>query len=70
MIGVLLLAAQLAAAQPAPPAASFLVKDGTRSVKVPVIQTAAGPMVQLTALRPVLEVAVTRRGAEDYVARV
>lgn len=70
MIGALLLAAQLAAAQPAPPATSFLVKDGTRSVKVPVVQTANGPMVQLTALRPVLEVAVNRRGAEDYVARV
>lgn len=69
MIAVLLLAAQLAAAQPAP-ANSFLVKDGSRSVTVPVVQTAAGPMVRLTALRPVLDVSVKRRGTEEYVASV
>lgn len=69
MIAALLLAAQLAAAQPAP-ATSFLVKDGSRSVRVPVVQTTSGPMVRLTALRPVLDIVVNRRGAEDYVAKV
>lgn len=69
MIAALLLAAQLAAAQPAP-AASFVVKDGSRSVRVPVVQTDDGPMVRLTALRPVLDVVVQRRGADDYVATV
>jgi N-acetylmuramoyl-L-alanine amidase len=69
VIAALLLAAQLAATQPAP-ATSFLVKDGTRSVRVPVVRTDAGPMVRLTALRPVIDVAVARRGAEDWVATV
>ena len=69
MIAALLLAAQIAAAQPAPPNA-FLVKDGTRSTQVTLVQTQAGPMFRPTGLRPVLDVAVTRRNPTEYVVRV
>lgn len=70
MIASLVLLAQLAAAQPAPPSTAFVAMDGARAVTVQVIQSPGGAMVDPAALRPVLDVSVTKRGAEEYVVRV
>lgn len=65
MIAVLLGAFQLAGA-----AAALVVRDATHSVRVPVIATAAGPMLRPEALSGMLPVTVTRDSGGMYTLEV
>jgi N-acetylmuramoyl-L-alanine amidase len=60
MIGVLLAAFQLAAASPRVASVGpLLVKDAARSVSVPVLASAHGPLVRADELRPVVPITVS-----------
>src|SRR5438876_3202377 len=69
MIAIAGLALQLAAAAP-PAAGSFVVRDANRSISVPLVATANGPMLRLESLNPLLAVDVKRGNAGTYAGTV
>jgi len=69
MIGALLVAFQIAAAQPMPAALpeTLLVKDATRSSAVPLVAGHGGPLLRAEALRPVVPVTVSHLTGERWM---
>ncbi|MGH9886995.1 MAG: N-acetylmuramoyl-L-alanine amidase family protein, partial [bacterium] len=63
MIGAALVALQIAAA--APPK-TLTVRDSHRSVRIPIVATADGPMLRTDALGQMLPIDVRRSGASQY----
>jgi N-acetylmuramoyl-L-alanine amidase len=69
LIGELLLASvalQIAVAAPE----TLVVKDANRALRVPLVETRAGPMLPPQALAPLVTIAVRRRTVHEYVVRV
>jgi N-acetylmuramoyl-L-alanine amidase len=68
MIGILLAAFQLAAASPRVAVVGpLVVKDATRSVTVPVLRSAEGPLVRADQLRPIVPVTVSHLTDERWM---
>lgn len=67
MLGV---AASLLAIQLAAPAETLVVKDANRTVRVPLVPTAAGAMLAPRALSPLLAVTTRRVSPEQYEVRI
>lgn len=71
MIATLALAFQLAAAAAGSPSANVLVvRNGSRTIRVPLVATAAGPMVRVDGLEPVVSASVHRVAPGEYDVRI
>ncbi len=68
MIESVLLAAAFQLAGPAPE--TLVVKDASRTVRVPLVETRRGPMLPPQALMPVVAVAVRRVTQGEYFVRI
>ena len=65
MIAALLVALQLAATSPS--SGAFVVRDASRSVSVPLIHSASGPLVRPELLRPVVPITVSHLTGDRWL---
>ena len=70
MIVHVVLALQLVTASAPSSPARLVVRNATRSATVTLLQTAAGPMLPVEALRPILSVDIARGAAGAYIATI
>ncbi len=70
MIAATLVAFQLATAASNTPPPTLIVRNASRSIKVPLVESASGPLVRLEALSPIITVELTRGPNAKYSARL
>lgn len=70
MIATLALAFQLAATAAAGGGGVLVVRNASQTVRVPLVATAAGPMLRVDALDPVVSASVKRTAPGEYDVRV